>query len=71
MRRYIPDPEILARNIKDLYDTFATLKNAKGDELINATERKKIAPLIKHARSGCFSDPPGAKLYLELGKVAV
>ncbi|KAJ3970356.1 hypothetical protein EV361DRAFT_916254 [Lentinula raphanica] len=72
IRRYIPPPEKLERDLKQLFDSFKNIvcsnDRKKGRGRFFSKESNKMADsLLDTVRRGFLSDPPGIPLYYIIG----
>jgi hypothetical protein len=69
LRRTIPQKDKLLPRMKELYAEFCKdIYQFDGIPLLNAEARKQFQALYKHIESGCLSDPPLHKLYVDTGR---
>ncbi|KAJ7066294.1 hypothetical protein C8F01DRAFT_1228372 [Mycena amicta] len=67
IRRYIPAPEKLVRDLLVLFSCFQDIRDADGKKFFSKEARKQAAALIETARLGFLSDPPGLAVYYWIG----
>lgn len=68
IRRYIPAPEKLVRDLLVLFTCFQDICDADGKKFFSKDARKQAAALIETARLGFLSDLPGLALYYLVGR---
>ncbi|KAF7310239.1 hypothetical protein MIND_00397600 [Mycena indigotica] len=68
IRRYIPSPEKLVRDLLVLFACFQDVRDADGKPFFSKDAQKQAAALIETARLGFLSDLPGLALYYWIGR---
>ncbi|KAJ7227290.1 hypothetical protein GGX14DRAFT_555855 [Mycena pura] len=68
IRRYIPAPEKLVRDLLVLFTCFQDISDADGKKFFSKEARKQAAALIETARLGFLSDLPGLAIYHLVGR---
>ncbi|KAJ7435705.1 hypothetical protein B0H11DRAFT_2256944 [Mycena galericulata] len=68
VRRYIPSPEKLVKDLLLLFTCFQNLLDADGKKFFTKDARKQAAALVETARLGFLSDPPGMAVYYLIGR---
>ncbi|KAJ7828090.1 hypothetical protein B0H13DRAFT_2373399 [Mycena leptocephala] len=68
VRRYIPSPEKLVKDLLLLFTCFQDLLDADGKKFFTKDARKQAAALVETARLGFLSDPPGMAVYYLIGR---
>ncbi|KAJ7222208.1 hypothetical protein GGX14DRAFT_558304 [Mycena pura] len=67
IRRYIPSPEKLVKDLLVLFSCFQDIRDADGKKFFSKDARKQAAALIETAQLGFLSDPPGMAVYYWIG----
>ena len=71
VRRHIPEPKTLEKNLRDLADTFATVPDAKTEaQLFTPKTWSVFTETIAHVRKGCLSDRADMNYYYTTGTTA-
>ncbi|KAH8078861.1 hypothetical protein JL720_9611 [Aureococcus anophagefferens] len=71
VRRFIPEPDVLERDLTKVYDFFKGLKDAEtGQAFFRAGHKKRFDNEMRYVRKGYLSDHPDAELYVPKKKLA-
>lgn len=67
-QRIVPPPEILYPVVREVFDTYGPLKDAKtGQPLFNNSNWRISRNILTLIQNGFVSDPPGISLYVQIG----
>ena len=71
VRRFIPEPDVLERDLTKVYDFFKGLKDAEtGQAFFRAGHKKRFDNEMRYVRKGYLSDHPDVELYVPKKKLA-